>query len=377
MFTKAKEAFLRYLHIGTSDKRSRDANQQLFVSNLFSFIGYSITFVLAISAFVAEKDILAFSLFSASIVFFCCHHVHLFPQLGNTILISTRLVLGSVLVLMVYLLHSGGVANTGPLWIYIVPPVAFFFSGLREGLKVIGGFIVIVSVMLFYPHEALLDTTYTFEFKTRFLYSYLTVTLLFGFYEYSRQQSYNHIQELSQKYEKQAMHDPLTNLPNRRGMRVHLDREYSRAVRAGEPLSVLACDVDHFKQVNDKYLHDGGDFVLESLSKLFTNSIRQQDIVARWGGEEFLFLLPNTGSADAYLLAEKIRKLAENHTMHYKTQPIKITLSIGVNEISSDENIDHAINIADHLLYVAKEKGRNQTVVGEVDNLEPMRKLPR
>jgi diguanylate cyclase (GGDEF)-like protein len=267
---------------------------------------------------------------------------------------------------MLYLVYSGGVAHTGPLWIYIVPPVAFFFSGLGKGLKSLAAFTIIMAIMLLYPNEVLLGTTYTLEFKTRLLYSFLTVTLLFGFYEYSRQKSYDDIQELSQKNEQLAMSDPLTRLLNRRGMRTHLDHEYSRLQRSKEPLSVLLCDIDHFKHVNDKYFHDGGDFVLESLSAFFVQQIRQQDIVARWGGEEFLFLLPNTNSNDAFLLAEKIRKQVENETIHYKNNAIKVTLSIGINEVKPNESVDQAINNADHLLYLAKNRGRNQRVASNM-----------
>lgn len=362
MFANAKEVFLKYLEIGSSTESGKAANQQLFVSNLFSFIGYTITLILSISAAIRGIPVLSISLFAASSVFFFCHHIHRFPKLGNTILISTRLIFISLLILMVYLVYTGGVSNTGPLWIYIVPPVAFFFTGLRRGLKSLAAFTIIIGVMLFYPNEFLLGTTYTFEFKTRLIYSFLTVTLLFGFYEYSRQQSYNYIQELSQKHKQLAMHDPLTTLLNRRGMRTHLEHEYSRLKRSEQPLSVLLCDIDHFKQVNDKYFHDGGDFVLESLSAFFVQQIRQQDIVARWGGEEFLFLLPNTNSNDAFKLAEKIRKQVEHETIHYKNNSINVTLSIGVNQVNPEVSVDQAINDADHLLYLAKNRGRNQTV---------------
>jgi len=362
MFAYGTEAFIAYLKIGARADKSKDANQQLLVSNLFSFIGYTITLMLAINAAIRGNSALSTSLFLASVIFFCCHHIHRFPKLGNTISISTTVIFVNLLLLMLYLVHSGGASNTGPLWIYILPPVAFFFSGLRKGLKEIGAFVLMLNFMLFYPHEILLDTIYTLEFKIRLVYSFLTVTLLFGFYEYSRQQSYNHIQELSQNYEKQAMHDDLTNLPNRRGIRVYLNHEYSRLLRSKEPFSILVCDIDHFKQVNDDHYHDGGDFVLTSLSAFFIKQTRQQDIVARWGGEEFLVLLPNTNLENAAVVAEKIREQVENHTIHYKDKTIKITISIGVNEVTPNVNIDQAINIADHLLYLAKKEGRNKTI---------------
>jgi diguanylate cyclase (GGDEF)-like protein len=362
MFANGKRTFINYLQIGTTDEKSLEAIQQLFVSNLFSFIGYTITFILALNAAISGTSMLSISLFFASGIFFFCHQVHRFPKLGNTISISKSIVFINLLLLMLYLVYSGGVSNTGPLWIYIVPPVAFFFSGLRKGITGIAVFVIILTVMLFYPHETLLKTTYTLEFKLRLMLSFLTVTLLFGFYEYSRQQSYNRIEDLSHKYEQQAMHDALTNLPNRRGMRVYLNHEYNRLMRSKEPLSLLICDIDYFKQVNDKYFHDGGDFVLQSLSKFFIEKIRQQDIVARWGGEEFLFLLPNTSLKDAVVLAEKIRQQVEDHIIHYKHNDIKITISMGVNEVTPNVNIEQAINIADHSLYAAKKEGRNQTV---------------
>lgn len=352
--------FNRYLEIGVRSENDGNANHLIFVSNLFSFIGYSITLALSISAFIDEKNILALSLFGASILFFFCHHVHHFPRLGDTIKISTRVVLFSLLSLMIYLVYSGGVSNTGPLWIYLVPPVAFFFEGLRKGLMNIGFFILVISIMLFFSNDALLDTHYPFEFKTRLMYSFLTVTLLFGFYEYSRQKSFQAVQAMSQEYEQKAMQDSLTKLPNRRGMRAHLNYEYERTKRSSLPLTILVCDIDHFKAINDAFMHDGGDFVLEELSKLFSQVIRKQDHTSRWGGEEFLFLLPETSASDAYILAEKLRRTVEETAFIYKGKAIKITLSIGLSEIAPDVNIDQAINIADRHLYHAKQNGRNQ-----------------
>lgn len=360
MINRLTIAFNNYLRIGTSDSEGGDINHQIFVSNLFSFIGYSITIVLSINAMIEFQIVLAASLFIASSLFFFCHQIHRFPQLGNTIQISTRLIFFSLLGLMIYLVHSGGVANTGPLWIYLVPPVAFFFGGLRKGLKNIGLFVLVISVMLFFPNEVFLATHYPIEFKTRLIYSFLTVTLLFGFYEYSRQLSYEKAQALSQEYEQKAMQDQLTKLPNRRGMREHLHYEYERTKRSSLPLTILVCDIDHFKNVNDCFMHDGGDFVLEELSTLFSSTIRKQDYTSRWGGEEFLFLLPETSAKDAFVLAEKLRRTVEDATFTYRGKEIKITLSIGLSEITPDINIDQAINIADRHLYDAKQNGRNR-----------------
>jgi diguanylate cyclase (GGDEF)-like protein len=356
-----KTALADYLKIGNDASFDNDTNQQLFVSNLFSFIGYTVTGVLAISALVRGNHELAIWLFISSCVFFFCHHVHRFRKLGDTIKISTRIIFVMLMSLMFFLVYSGGHAQTGPLWMYIVPPVAFFFSGLKRGLLNILFFISVVSLMLFAPNEMFVDTSYSIEFKTRLIYSFITVTLLFGFYEFSREKSYKFIQELSDKFEQQAMHDPLTKLPNRRGMREYLDHEYKRSRRSNSPLSVLIVDIDYFKTINDEFLHDGGDFVLEDLSRLFVSLVRNQDRVARWGGEEFLFLLPETNEKDAFTLAEKIRLEVEKHDMKFAGSRISVTISIGLNEITPGMNVDQAINLADRYLYEAKNAGRNQT----------------
>lgn len=263
-----KQWLVKFLNLGVSEDKDQEVNQQLFVSNLFSMIGYSITLLLSISAVFRENYILAVSLFIAALLFFISHQIHRIKSLKNTYKISSKIILLSLLVLMIYLVYTGGHHQTGPLWIYIVPPVAFFFGGMRRGLANIGIFIIIVAVMLFYPNDALLQVSYTYEFKSRLIYSFLTVTLLFGFYEYSRQKTYLYIQQLSQEFEKQAMHDPLTHLPNRRGMREHLEYEHKRSLRNRVDMSVLLCDIDHFKKINDQYGHETGDKVLEQLAEL-------------------------------------------------------------------------------------------------------------
>ena len=113
-------------------------------------------------------------------------------------------------------------------------------------------------------------------------------------YEYSREQSFKHTLELSQKYQHLAHYDPLTQLSNRRDALSILKREQARIIRSKEPSSIIICDIDHFKKINDQYGHNAGDAVLIDLAKIFTQNIREQDCVARWGGEEFLFILPQT-----------------------------------------------------------------------------------
>lgn len=362
MINAALTRFKKYLATGIKSENPPDVNRQIYVANLFSFMGYTITFLMGVSAVFRPDYILAFSLFLASTLFYLSHYILKFDGIKSGYKFSSRTVLSCLLALMLYLVYTGGHTHTGPLWMYIVPPVAFFFGGLKRGIWVIASYITLVSIMLFYPDNALLATDYSHEFKTRLIYSFLTVASLFAFYEFSRQKTYKELHELSQKFERQARQDSLTNLPNRRGMMEHLEYEFNRSRRSRQEMSVLLCDIDNFKQVNDTYGHDFGDKVLMSISDVFHQAMRKQDIVARWGGEEFLFLLPETNAKDAYTLAEKIRQKVSSHVTSMNDRTLSVTVSLGVSPVNDEVNVQQAISLADHFLYQAKAHGRNKTM---------------
>jgi predicted signal transduction protein with EAL and GGDEF domain len=203
------------------------------------------------------------------------------------------------MMLMIYLVFTGGLKGTGPLWIYIVPPVALFFGGMRKGTRNIGLFVLVISALMFYPNNEWLGTTYTFEFKSRLIYSFLTVSCLFAIYEYVRQSSFIRIQEMSQKFEKQAMRDPLSGLLNRRGMRERLQNEFERSQRYKNNLTVVMRDIDNFKSVNDQYGHDKGDEMIKSLGAVFKSGLRKQNSLARWVAKStcFYYLKPTVANA--------------------------------------------------------------------------------
>lgn len=357
-----KKLFSDYLHVGVDKDISTDVSRQILVINLFAFVGFSVTFVMGSTALIRQNYILAGSLFIACIIFYSSHLLLKVKRIPDVHKLSSNCLQLCLVALMLYLVYSGGAGNTGPLWIYLVPPVALFFGGVVRGIINIVGFLLIVCVFMFYPDDGLLQASYTFAFKTRLILSFMTVTFLFSFYEYYRQKSYQEIQELSDKFERQAHQDPLTTLVNRRGMREKLLYEQGRAKRNKTHMSLLMCDVDHFKKINDELGHDAGDLVLKELSQIFTTSIRQQDIAARWGGEEFLFMLPETRANEAQTLAEKIRLLVENHVFSYQQKDVHLTLCFGVSEVDENQHIDVAINQADDYLYKAKRNGRNQVM---------------
>jgi diguanylate cyclase (GGDEF)-like protein len=259
--------------------------------------------------------------------------------------------------------YTGGVNGTGPLWIYIVPPVALFFGGMRKGTRNLGLFVLVISALMFYPNDEWIGTSYTYEFKSRLLYSFLTVSCLFALYEYVRQNSFERLQEMNQKFERQAMRDPLSGLLNRRGMREKLQSEFERSQRYKNNLTVMMCDIDHFKVVNDQYGHDKGDDVIKSLGDIFKSCLRKNDSLARWGGEEYLLLLPETNGDQGMQLAEKLRrKIAETQYKH-DDLTFSVTISIGLHQIATTDTINQAITKADTNLYKAKKQGRNRCII--------------
>lgn len=159
-----------------------------------------------------------------------------------------------------------------------------------------------------------------------------------------------------------ANRDPLTNIYNRRYFADMAQKIVALARREEEPLSLIMLDVDNFKTINDKYGHSIGDEVIRVLATNLVSLGRQSDITARFGGEEFAIMLPNTDIKNALNYAQKIRRDIEKITFHCEDELINFTVSIGVDEFKPDKDktIDEALNRADKALYKAKKSGKNR-----------------
>ncbi|WP_274054727.1 GGDEF domain-containing protein [Thalassomonas haliotis] len=355
---KVKHWLRSYFNSGVDEQRYNDINSQITIIYFFSFVGMLVTGILSVNALFDNNYLLALTLIISHIVYFLCFYIY---KVTKTIKLSLAIIVYSNFILMSYLVYSGGVANTGPLWIFILPSIALFINGLIRGIAVILAFIALISLLMFYPGEALLATSYPLEFKLRLLYCFITVSALSAYYEYARETSYLHTLELSRKYELLSRLDPLTQLSNRRDATNTLEHEQLRLARNAETLAIIICDVDYFKKINDSFGHNAGDHVLVELAKLFKHCSREQDTIARWGGEEFLFILPQTNISHAQDFAAKLHKALEQQQMCYQEQVIEVTLSMGISELKPEQSIQEAISIADKYLYQAKQAGRNQT----------------
>jgi len=156
--------------------------------------------------------------------------------------------------------------------------------------------------------------------------------------------------------------DHLTGLPNRAAYEVRLSEELLQRTRGRNSLSIIVCDVDHFKKINDTYGHIAGDKVLQLLSATLRKHLRQNDFIARYGGEEFVVLLPSTDCNEAAEVAELLRSKVEACPFNFRGQRVTITMSFGVSEFRALEAPETVFERTDKALYKAKESGRNRVV---------------
>jgi diguanylate cyclase (GGDEF)-like protein len=166
----------------------------------------------------------------------------------------------------------------------------------------------------------------------------------------------------AKKYaEELANKDALTSLNNRRAFFKLGNLVFKQAVRFQHSVSVIMIDIDHFKNINDNYGHSAGDYILREISNLLQTTIREIDILARIGGEEFALVLPETNIDDAHQLAERIRQRISDEKILYKDETLHITSSLGISSCTvTNQSLEDMLIKADDALYIAKKKGRNQ-----------------
>ncbi|WP_418139318.1 diguanylate cyclase [Oceanimonas smirnovii] len=160
-----------------------------------------------------------------------------------------------------------------------------------------------------------------------------------------------------------AATDPLTGLYNRRAFKERLSQEQSLIQRGRAPAALMLMDLDNFKVINDDFGHEAGDKVIEHFASVCKKVFRQADVIGRWGGEEFVVLLPGTTETDACQAAQRLHQLlAQNQIEYDGNTALFITVSIGLCSLSKDCPLEEALRLADELLYQAKAQGRNRTV---------------
>ena len=252
-------------------------------------------------------------------------------------------------------------------WSPIIYALAFLIFGVKAGLRM-SLVIYVLSLLVWLVHFTMLSLRGdpplgAAVFYQLFASDGLLLILLYGtgrvFAAQTRQAA---------QLEQDANTDALTQLHNRRFLDEHLAQEAARSLRQGHPLAIMLVDLDHFKRINDEYGHSVGDHVLRGVGRCLSDHARKMDVVGRWGGEEFLIILPDTQLVEALEVAERLRAVLEGRPCEATGA---VTASFGVAQYKPDEQLAALLERADQMLYRAKGSGRNQ-VSADVGDLVSM-----
>jgi diguanylate cyclase (GGDEF)-like protein len=172
--------------------------------------------------------------------------------------------------------------------------------------------------------------------------------------------------QLNERLARQSVRDPLTGLYNKRFMIESLEREIKRAERNHTQVGIIMADIDYFKQFNDKYGHAAGDKVLTQMGGFFKAGVRGSDVACRYGGEEFVFFLPECSAENTFKRADQMREKVKNLAVHYGGELLaSITLSMGISTYPDQgSNAEDLLRVADAALYRAKQEGRDRVIIG-------------
>ena len=198
-------------------------------------------------------------------------------------------------------------------------------------------------------------------FLVNLIFSFALLAIMSFFFVMDGQVAMKELNQENEELEHTSSVDPLTGLKNRRSMEVSLENAMAMAKSKGRLFSLIMGDIDNFKRINDTYGHDCGDQALTSVSEIFQASVRDNDIVSRWGGEEFLVLIIGN-QADAVAVAERMRSHIEAQVLEYQGQEIRFTMTFGVSTYVPGYNLSKLIKMADENLYKGKTTGKNKVV---------------
>lgn len=241
------------------------------------------------------------------------------------------------------------------IWITLVPPLSFFLLGRRSGAIVSASVFLYIIAFVYIRLPEWQPIAVGLGTLLNIIEVFIAHWFLFQLYERSRSEAFEELEHLS-------ITDKLTGLYNRSRLDTILTDELVKHERSGHPLTVILCDVDHFKRINDDYGHLVGDEVLKGIAEFLVAQCRQADACGRWGGEEFLIICPNTAESDATHLIKRIQQAS--HRLRF-AQDIRVTLSYGIAELSPDGDSGQLMRRADNALYEAKRQGRDRYITAE------------
>jgi diguanylate cyclase len=256
-----------------------------------------------------------------------------------------------------FVVMVGGSAHS-LMWATLIPPFTFFLVGRQWGTLLSALVFSLCIAVVYQQVQTQLEVTFGTGALLNVIEVAIAHLLIFRFYERSRSVAYQQLAGKTEQMRQMAETDKLTGLYNRDKLDATLTGLLPDITQSNEPVTLMLLDIDHFKQINDEFGHLTGDKVLTRLAELLRSQMRNQDFIARWGGEEFVVLLPDT-------LLEQGAELAERLRVYIAAQSIEghnLTISIGVAQHQQNESTEALLDRADKALYQAKHQGRNRVI---------------
>ncbi len=319
--------------------------------------------------------------------------IYLFSYLGNTFMMKYN-ILSSLVFLTAFILNRKRWHQIALLLMLVEIPVhaslATHFVGWESGFYVY--LMALIPLVCFYPNwshliKIILCIVITFFslglkyysveypptmqissavlnnlFYMNNFYFYVVLIFLSFYYALAANRAQEDLQVSYEQIKKLARTDPLTGLPNRRDTIERIELEALRCERNKSEMAIIVADIDNFKNFNDQYGHDCGDFVLVAVADCIENMLRRDDHIGRWGGEEFIIVLPDTNREKASQVIQIIQHNLNSNKFSYKDAEHHISLTFGISMCNHSMNIDKAIKAADNAMLKGKKNGKNQLV---------------
>ncbi|NMP31212.1 GGDEF domain-containing protein [Thalassotalea sp. M1531] len=340
--------------VNTKSSENIDTKRKKLVLFAFTYIGGTILVIFGIKTPAESNLALKVILLTTAVIIFSNAFVSYFHEKLEVTFTITGL---SIIPMVWAIVYTGGHLNTGLYWTFPFPITLFILFGYLRGLQLNIVLFSGIAFLVLSPEQ--IEASYRIAEVSRYFAAYIVNIILCLIGEYYRSRSHTELTKLSVERQRQANTDPLTKLPNRRFintafMNMVTDEQFDHF-----PITIAVLDVDHFKQVNDNYGHDAGDLVLKQLADVIKSSVRDTDIVARTGGEEFLMIFLDAEIQTGLIIAEKVREAVENSQFDIQNRSLPITVSIGCVEAKTYQQFEQGTLLADKQLYKAKSSGRN------------------
>lgn len=283
----------------------------------------------------------------------------------NRPMLPTLVMAGYVHWMCFYFLWTG-ITNADNILYYIwIVPLAVGCLSIRLGSILSLTFIGMMTLLFLPPVFELMGADLDAGFRFRFILALICIYLIAGMAEYYLRTMLKSIFAINRELEQYSLTDSLTGQGNRRNFINQLQRLHAQQLRSGEPFTMIMADIDYFKKVNDSYGHMVGDEVLVFIADILSRTLRDQDALYRWGGEEFMALLPGTGLEQGKVVAERMRKAVESATFTKGNLSVSLTASFGVYAVKTAQPIHEHIKNTDTMMYLAKAWGRNRVVAAD------------